>query len=91
MKFTKGSMVRFTVLILAILNQWLSDNGITPIPVDEDSINTLFTTGIALYVAYKDNPVTHEGKKANQDMKKAKALKKIDGSQQMNGQGLPKN
>lgn len=76
MKTTMGAAVRFIVLILALINQWLATKNISPIPVDEDSISSILTTIIALYVAYKDNPVSKEGKQANDKLKQLKYEKK---------------
>ncbi|ERF48752.1 holin [Staphylococcus sp. EGD-HP3] len=76
MKLTKGSVVRYIVLLLALINQWLADKGLSPIPVDEETISTIITTVVGLYVAYKDNPVTKEGKKANDELKQLKYEKK---------------
>lgn len=76
MKLTKGSAVRYIVLLLALINQWLADKGLSPIPVDEETISTIITTVVGLYVAYKDNPVTKEGKKANDELKELKYQKK---------------
>ena len=76
MKLTKGSAVRYIVLLLALINQWLADKGLSPIPVDEETISTIITTVVGLYVAYKDNPVTKEGKKANDELKQLKYEKK---------------
>ncbi|MGQ5218455.1 phage holin [Staphylococcus equorum] len=75
MKLTKGSVVRYIVLILALINQWLADKGLSQIPVDEETISTVITTIVGLYVAYKDNPVTKEGKRANDELKRYKANK----------------
>lgn len=72
MKLTKGSALRYIVLLLALINQWLADKGLSPIPVDEETISTIITTVVGLYVAYKDNPVTKEGKKANDELKELK-------------------
>ncbi len=76
MKMTIGAAVRFIVLILAIINQWLATKNISPIPVDEDSISSILLTIVALYTAYKDNPVTKEGHEANIEMKQKKLDKK---------------
>ncbi|MGS0657037.1 phage holin [Staphylococcus arlettae] len=76
MKLTKGSAVRYIVLLLALINQWLADKGLSPIPIDEETISTIITTVVGLYVAYKDNPVTKEGKKANDELKQLKYEKK---------------
>ena len=81
MKMTIGAAVRFIVLILAIINQWLATKNISPIPVDEDSISSILLTIVALYTAYKDNPVTKEGHQANIEMKQ----KKLDKKQGANG------
>lgn len=71
-----GTIVRFTLLVLALINQWLANKGISPIPVDEESISSIILTIVALYTTYKDNPTTKEGRWANQKLKKYKAEKK---------------
>lgn len=76
MKLTKGSAVRYIVLFLALINQWLADKRLSPIPIDEETISTIITTIVGLYVAYKDNPVTKEGKQANDKLKELKYEKK---------------
>ncbi|MGW7977575.1 phage holin [Staphylococcus xylosus] len=76
MKTTLGASVRFIVLILALINQWLATKNISPIPVDEDSISSILTTFVALYMFYKDNPITKEGKQANDKLKQLKYEKK---------------
>nr|WP_182475066.1 phage holin [Staphylococcus gallinarum] len=87
MKMTIGAAVRFIVLILAIINQWLATKNISPIPVDEDSISSIILTGVALYSWYKNNPTSKEGHEANVEMKQKKLDKKqgttptIDGTQ----------
>ena len=73
----KGTILRFTVLILALVNQVLAVKGLSPIPVDEETISTIITAIIGLYVAYKDNPTSKEGKQANEKMKQLKAEKKL--------------
>lgn len=73
----KATIVRFSLLILALINQFLASKGISPIPVDEETISTIITAGIGLYVAYKDNPTSKEGKQANEHMKQLKAEKKL--------------
>ncbi|MCD8830309.1 phage holin [Escherichia coli] len=81
MKMTIGAAARFIVLILALINQWLATKNISPIPVDEDGISSILLTIVALYTAYKDNPVTKEGHQANIEMKQ----KKLDKKQGANG------
>ena len=72
----KATILRFSILILALINQFLASKGISPIPVDEETISTIITAVIGLYVAYKDNPTSKEGKWANQKLQKYKAEKK---------------
>ncbi|HCT3509684.1 TPA: phage holin, partial [Staphylococcus aureus] len=55
-------MARYVVLILALVNQFLANKGISPIPVDEESISSIILTVIALYTTYKDNPTSQEGR-----------------------------
>ncbi|WP_039068237.1 phage holin [Staphylococcus shinii] len=76
MKLTTGSATRYIVLLLALINQWLADKGLSPIPVDEETISTIITTVVGLYVAYKDNPLSKEGKQANDKLKQLKYEKK---------------
>lgn len=76
MNITKGTAVRYIVLLLALINQWLADKGLSPIPIDEETISTIITTVVGLYVAYKDNPITKEGKQANDKLKELKYEKK---------------
>lgn len=76
MKLTTGSATRYIVLLLALINQWLADKGLSPIPVDEETISTIITTVVGLYVAYKDNPLSKEGKQANDKLKELKYEKK---------------
>lgn len=73
---SKATILRFSLLILALINQFLANKGLSPIPVDEETISTIITTVIGLYVGYKDNPTSKEGKWANQKLQKYKAEKK---------------
>ena len=76
----KATIVRFSLLILALINQFLANKGVSPIPVDEETISMIITSAIGLYVAYKDNPTSKEGKQANDKMKQLKAQKKLNKS-----------
>ena len=62
-------ITRYAVLVLALINQFLANKGISPIPVDEETISSIILTVIALYTTYKDNPTTKEGRWANQNLK----------------------
>lgn len=69
-------VARYAVLLLALVNQFLANKGISPIPLDEETISSIFLTAVALYTTYKDNPTSKEGQWANQKLKKYKAEKK---------------
>lgn len=71
-----GAAVRFIVLVLALINQWLATKNISPIPVDEDSISSILLAIVALFGWYKNNPTSHEGHEANVEMKQKKLEKK---------------
>ncbi|HDC8764062.1 TPA: phage holin [Staphylococcus aureus] len=69
-------ITRYIVLILALVNQFLANKGISPIPVDDETISSIILTVVALYTTYKDNSTSQEGKWANQKLKKYKAENK---------------
>ncbi|WP_432740885.1 phage holin [Staphylococcus equorum] len=52
-------IVRVLSLILVLVNQWLSNKEVSPIPVDE---STLMTIAVALITMWKDNPFTDAAK-----------------------------
>ena len=61
---------------LSISKSILSEQGISPIPVNDETISSIILTVVALYTTYKDNPTSQEGKWANQKLKKYKAENK---------------
>lgn len=70
-------VARYIVLLLALVNQYLTTKGINPLPVvSEEDISSVIMTGIGLYMAWKNNPNTKEAQWANQKMKKYKAEQK---------------
>ena len=62
---------------MAIVNQFLANRGLSPIPVDEETISTIVLAGIGLYTAWKDNPTSKEGQWANKKLKNTKLRKSI--------------
>ena len=52
-------IVRVLSLILVLVNQWLSNKEVSPIPVDE---STLMTIAVALITMWEDNPFTDAAK-----------------------------
>ncbi|WP_337227924.1 phage holin [Staphylococcus succinus] len=76
MKLTTGTIVRVLALIIALINQQLSKYGISPIPSDDQLLSDIVVWGVGAWAAYKDNPFTKEGKKANEVLKDLKYEKK---------------
>lgn len=72
-----AAIVRIIVLVLAIINQFLAAKGLSPIPVDEETIATIITTVVGLYVAWKNNSFTKEAKQSDAKLKQLKAEKKL--------------
>lgn len=68
-------IVRVLSLILVLVNQWLSNKGMSPIPVDE---STLMTIAAALITMWKDNPFTDAAKESNKLLKELKTQKKYE-------------
>lgn len=68
-------IVRVLSLILVLVNQWLSNKGVSPIPVDE---STLMTIAVALITTWKDNPFTSAAKESNKMMKELKTQNKYE-------------
>ena len=62
----KGTLIRTTVLVIALVNQFLVTAGLNPIPGSETlwgEVITMIITGIATAVAwFKNNYVTFKGK-----------------------------
>lgn len=77
MNITKGTAVRILALILALINQQLTKHGISPIPSDDQLLSDIVVWIITAYTAYKDNPITKEGKQANDKLKELKYEKKL--------------
>src|SRR5699024_584652 len=68
-------IVRVLSLILVLVNQWLSNKEVSPIPVDE---STLMTIAVALITMWKDNPFTDAAKESNKLLKELKTQKKYE-------------
>lgn len=75
-------IVRVLGLILVLVNQWLSNKGISPVPVDE---STLMTIAVALLTTWKDNPFTSAAKESNKMMKELKTQNKYEKVVMRNG------
>lgn len=71
----KGTIIRTTVLVVALINQVIVMFGLSPLPFNdaevEAGVSALFTTVAALWAWWKDNDVT----KSTIEKKKRAGLK----------------
>lgn len=69
----KGTVVRTTVLVIALINQLLVSFGLNPIPGNEDLwyevASTIFTAVAATVAWFRNNYVTAKGKKQKEALK----------------------
>ena len=72
----KETIIRTVILTLALINQVLAACGKSPIPVDEESITELISTGITVIAAvwawWKNNSFTQAAIKADEQLTQAK-------------------
>lgn len=65
-KISAGTVARFVLLALALVNQALTITGHSPIPVDEEGlqqfISLAFTGAASLWAYWKDNKVTKKAR-----------------------------
>ncbi|QAT64739.1 phage holin [Bacillus glycinifermentans] len=65
-KISAGTIARFVLLALALVNQALTIVGHSPIPVDEDGvqqfISLAFTGATSLWAYWKNNDVTKKAR-----------------------------
>ena len=70
----KGSSIRSIVLVIALINQFLTAFGLTTIPGTTDEqilvISTIFTAASAVVAWFKNNYVTAKGIKQKEVLKK---------------------
>lgn len=75
-KVSKGTIIRTTLLVLAILNNLLALFGKSPLPIEdemvEEVISFLFTTGAALASWWKNNSFTDAALKGDAVMRRIK-------------------
>lgn len=76
---TKGTIIRTVIFALALINQILAMCGVSPIPVDDDTvtnaISTVWTVVASIVVWWKNNSFTKEAIAADEILKNAKANK----------------
>lgn len=75
-KVSAGTLARTIILLLAVVNQLLTTFGIGLIPIDDDMINTLVTSGwtivAALVAWWKNNSFTKAAIAGDTAMKQQK-------------------
>ncbi|CAM3774235.1 phage holin [Alkalicoccus chagannorensis] len=63
----KGTIIRTTVLALALINQLLASFGMSPLPFTqeemEQGVSAVVTTAAAIWAWWRDNDVTEEARK----------------------------
>lgn len=76
MKITAGTIARTAILLLALINQVLTACGISVIPIEDETINTLVSTGFTVVTAvlawWKNNSFTKSAIAADLYMKNEK-------------------
>lgn len=69
----KASVTRMVILAVALINQILAANNMSPIPIDdavwEQAISAVFTIGAGFYAAWKNNYIGPKGKKQKRVLK----------------------
>lgn len=73
---TKGTIIRTIILLVALVNQLLVAFGKSPLPIDDEQIETLFSTGFTIIASliawWKNNSVTKEAIEADEYLRKLK-------------------
>ena len=61
-KISAGTIARTIILLLALINQCLSMAGVSPLPIEDEQVETIFTTAwtviAALIAWWKNNSFT---------------------------------
>lgn len=74
-----GTIVRTSVLAVALINQLLAATGYSPLPFDDEAVemlvSSIFTAAAALATWWKDNDITRKAKQARH-LAKREGLKK---------------
>ncbi len=80
MNIKTDTIVRTIVLIVALLNQILMASGLSPLPIEDETlaetISSVVTIIAAIWAWWKNNSFTPEAIEADERMRAAKAAKK---------------
>lgn len=79
LKVSKGTVVRTSLLVLALLNNLLALFGKSPLPIEnetvEEVISFMFTAGTSLIAWWKNNSFTDAALKGDAVMRQIKEVK----------------
>lgn len=82
MNVSKGTVIRTVLLLIALVNQVLTACGISPLPLEDETltalISSLFTVGTALAAWWKNNSFTKAAIRADEVKKQLKAERRSD-------------
>lgn len=82
MNVSKGTVIRTVLLLIALVNQVLTACGISPLPLEDETltalISSLFTVGTALAAWWKNNSFTKAAIRADEVKKQLKAESRSD-------------
>jgi len=68
----KKTIIRTTVLVLALINQILAACGFEVLPISNDLVASIITTAAALWAWWKNNSFTREARTADALMHRLK-------------------
>lgn len=79
LKVSKGTVIRTSLLVLALLNNLLALFGKSPLPIDDETvkevISFIFTAGTSLIAWWKNNSFTDAALKGDAVMRQIKEVK----------------
>lgn len=82
MNVSKGTVIRTVLLLIALVNQVLIACGISPLPLEDETltalIGSLFTVGTALAAWWKNNSFTKAAIRADEVKNQLKAESRSD-------------
>lgn len=80
MKIETGTIVRTVLLVLALINQFLSISGHAVLPIEDAQVEVLLTTGITVVMSvitwWKNNSFTQAAIRGDKEMISLKEMKK---------------
>lgn len=80
MKIETGTIVRTVLLVLALINQFLSISGHAVLPIEDAQVEVLLTTGITVVISvitwWKNNSFTQAAIRGDKEMISLKEMKK---------------